>query len=185
MVSASSSHSTVGEALTQFFLAHGDAIVEIFGAWRCREGWVQGEIYRWMRRQDGIAFTVNLNELDNKLFDFAASTPTGISYGEIKVLGTGYQCKCVTGGALSYPDVVDGKIDRSKAERLQRGKWGLIPDYLRLLSAPPACERLLVLVADVVPESQDDLSAVLRRIDFEGDHSFIALPRGFVRIWSV
>ena len=107
--------------------------------------------------------------------------------GELKILGGGYQPKCITGGTLKPMLGRTAPIRPRDEEDLCLGPWGLIPDYYRLINATlaPATQRLLVLVADM-RAVDTDLALVLRDIHFDGEEHRITLGRQlWAKVWRV
>lgn len=89
------------ELLVEFFDAHSESLGEVFDASGCREGWVQGELFRWFRCRRGFGtFAVNsLRISDTEKADFSAEEPTRV-VREIKLVGWNYCTKNITGGSI-------------------------------------------------------------------------------------
>ncbi len=172
------------DRFARFFRDRGADLADVLDAARCREGWVQGELYLRMRAH-APGFRVNAKSAE-KFFDFHAPEPEPL-VGELKLLGDGYQRKVVTGGSLKAVErFLGAPITPADRESVLLGAWGLVPDYFRLLdaTAPPGTARLLVLVADVGDED-DPVGSALKRIDFACPSRVVLLRRGLVRIWDV
>ena len=174
------------DRIAEFFETRGDELVPIMDAWGCREGWVQGELFRFFRIAGHENFHVN-RELANVKFDLWSDCLEAPMVGEMKLIGTTYQPKCITGGArkpiqqrLNEPI---GPNDRD----LNLGSWGLILDYFRLIDTklPANYERLLVLVADLGDGGSELMARVLRSIEFLGARREVRFGRGLVRLWSL
>jgi hypothetical protein len=171
----------------------------IFDAERCRESWLQGELFLSHRER----VDVNLIPIAGRRTKADLSADLKVESGhvvrsglrpmvaELKVLAASFQRKMITGGAIKpfrRLPIVNGRrfLTESDARSLRDGPWGLVPDYLRLLDTevPPRTEKLLVLAALTdVDERYDDLKPV----HFEAK-SFLERPLGkwgFVRIWRV
>ncbi len=169
--------------MEQFFERKKVALTEVLDAAGCREGWLQGELFREFRAMPGFM----MNEFLIKKGETADIACAKQMAGELKSIGADYSPKCITGGALRpflKRDIP--QLDSSDSD-LNLGSWGLVPDYFRLLNAPlpPGGSRLLILVADVQKSSTGSLATALRTIDFAGTSARVELPRGFVRIWDV
>lgn len=173
--------------LAEFFELHAKALGEIFDAMGCREGWLQGELFRWFRFHGGFdTFAVNSLQIGNsKKADFSAESPTRV-VGEIKLLGYDYQPKTITGGSIKpFLNRIDQPI--TAADRSIILGWGLIQDFFRLLdfAAQEKRDALLVLVIDERSQRDLSLARALRGINFVRPSTDIRFPAGVVRIWSV
>ncbi len=167
--------------------ARRKALAQVLDAPGCREGWLQGELFREFRDVPG--FRINMRRAGSTgVPDLACGREM---IGELKILGSGYQRKCITGGALR-PFLVRRSEEVGRADRgaLSLGNWGIIPDYFRLCDArglASGAERLLILVADVQPGDAGDVVAALESIRFKcrSPPVEISMTRGFVRLWDV
>lgn len=176
------------EELRQFFTAIERPLCDTLDAARCREGWLQGEMFRWFRRRAGFQdFQVNsLSIAPRCTADFHVEQPLRL-VGEMKILGAGYMNKCITGGSI-HPLLA--RVDRPVAEsdrNLILGPWGLIPDFFRLLDFAVGDRRnaLLVLIADGVIDSQTQMAQALRQINFISESVDVKTSRTLIRIWTV
>lgn len=178
--------------LGRFFEDREKQLGGVLAASSCREGWLHGEMFRHLHQDNLRVNEVKIGE--RKTADIACGEPPSM-VGEVKVLGTGYQAKVITGVHRGLSKVVQ-RLDRPISHRDHGtyhgagllGTWGLIPDYFRLRYAnlDATCERLLVLVADVKKDADDDLSRVLRTIQFEASaHRKFRLRRVLVRTWTL
>jgi hypothetical protein len=174
----------------------------VFDAERCREGWLQGELYLRHRERVRvnsipIAYRAKADlsaDLDVKPRVRICGPQPMVA--ELKLLAASFQPKTITGAAIKpfrrLPEVNGRRrVTKSAASKsLRRGPWGLIPDYLRLLEAkvPPRTEKLLVLVALTDVDEQDNwIGAELESVDFQAK-SFVGQLLGnwgCVRIWRV
>lgn len=169
------------ESFKQFFSSHARLIDEIFDASGCREGWLQGEMYRYFKTRRPIDVNTFAYPLGGKA-DISASAPTAM-VAEVKLLGGDYQRKVLTGGALGPLLAMRGTIRRHHRAKLALGSFGLIPDYKRLTSVRSK-ERILILVVD--KHSHGDLSELLRKIHFHGECQEVDRGgRMLARLWQL
>lgn len=169
------------DEMTRFFKVHADSVSEIFDASGCREGWLQGELFRYFRKRKRPIDVNTYRYPNGGIADLSAVGPPPM-VGEIKLLGGGYQSKVITGGGLRSFLSFEGTIRRTHGRQFSRGSFGLLPDYTRL-TAVRTRQRLLVLVID--QQSEGPLSPILETISFDGDHNKISCGRGIARIWKL
>lgn len=151
----------------------------------CREGWLQGEVFRHFRSRDKAVYTnyVTLPSpggLKNRKADLAIYSGHE-NYarlqlvGEIKVYGErGYYAKNLTGGSLIEVQrrIADsGKpitFSNCRADRQLVTGYGLLADYFRLVDfvSEDTPTKLLLLCVQK-HESPDEFGRVLRRVEFE------------------
>jgi hypothetical protein len=173
--------------LGSFFESVEQPLCEVLDATECRERWLHGEMYRWFKRKPAYrSFRVNSFRLgEGKTADFDSEHPFPF-VGEAKILGAGYETKCITGGALRP---LMARLDRpiELADRRMIRGWSLLSDFFRLLDGAMSHGRAayLVLVAAGVHESDDLISRALRCINFARPSHDIAFGRGVIRIWRV
>jgi len=176
------------EELRRFFQKIAQPLSEVLDAAGCREGWLQGELYRWFHKQPQYSrFRVNsLNIGQRRTADFDADTPIPL-VGELKIIGKFYERKCITGGSLA---AVMGRLDYpicAGDRQLVLGPWGLIPDFFRLLDFAINDNRaaFLILIIDDEGVPEGDLGRALRGINFLSQATEIPFKRGVIRIWDV
>lgn len=162
--------------------AQGEALTEVLSARACREGWLQGQLFRWMRRaHPRSGFEVNKRRA-NVLFDISADDAPMV--GELKVLGSGYQTKVVGGALRDLASRLDRPVTANDAAATYR--WGLLKDYSRLMQpgVQSDTDRILVLVvAD--PEDDTMLGRVLTGIRFQGVEQRVEGDRWLAKVWSL
>ena len=166
----------------RFFKEREDALKAVLDLSGAREGWLQAELFREFH---GLHSGFHVNKyVGRQQFDVVCSTPDLVA--ELKVLGTSYQRKVVTGGKLDCEQVLAHPI--GPEERVLVEGWGLMSDYFKLLDVPKEladASKVLILVADL-NNSDDDLTRVLREIRFQSKEALdVPLSRGLVRMWQL
>lgn len=178
------------QLLSQFFESHSKGLGEVLDAEGCREGWLHGELFRYFRFHRGFeSFKVNSLKIgEGKKADFSSEHPSKV-VGEIKLLGSEYGTKCITGGAIK-PFLERINLSITVADKnILCGRWGLIRDFFRLHDFAVREKRgaYLVLIVDKRHEKKSDLSMTkaLREINFIGPSKDLPFPAGVIRIWPV
>jgi hypothetical protein len=126
----------------------------------CREGWLQGEFYRYFRTP-GNGFRVNCSYCDNRVkHDLYSVRPTEMA-AELKVYGLmGYYTKNLYGRSYIsrfVPQVPGNRLLLSQEEigDLQPAPSSYLADVLRLQQLPASVERYMILVLKKDDEPDD------------------------------
>ncbi len=124
---------------------------EVLGAAGCREGWLQGELYRFFRKTDD-GFRVNEYRLSGRQkADLYGSRPTEM-IAEIKIYGTSsYLRKNIDGTSdisAFLPNTEGKRIDvrRADLDRVNLKEGSLLKDLLRLRSVEAQLQKYMILV---------------------------------------
>lgn len=192
------------DEMRMFFAAVQEPLSMVLSATGCREGWLQGEAFRFFRSK-GVALYTNEITLPspsgkkNRKADLAVysghdADATLLLISEIKVYGERYFFeKNLTGGSLAEVSRrlgADGSpltfSDCARDRQLVVGS-GLLTDYFRLVdftsSDKPA--RLLILCVKK-DESPDRFGSTLRCVEFEGAGVVICDTKNlWVKCWTV
>ena len=183
----------------------GPSLTEVLDAWGCREGWLQGEAFRFFRRRGKDRYDFRVNELPlvlddsngkSKKADLAFYVDNELAcFGELKLYGTaGYYAKNLTGGAqlgpyLAKVNAGETVVFRNDASLEKEAQGGLLWDYYRLVkhqnSKNAGVSRLLVLVLDR-REQPDDFGRVISNVEFEKPAKvLLSSPALLVKVWAL
>lgn len=172
------------EGFRELFKSIEDSLPVVLDAAGCREGWIQGEAYKFFRNC-GDAFYVNTETIKNpsdtgyQKADFASyesqedDAPL-LFIGELKVFGThGYCTKNLTGGPLRpfIKRVQQGETITflNTDEHWEMAQGGLLWDYFRIIKHKPSLDipRILFLVIDTRSKKTDNFGRVIQSVNFE------------------
>jgi hypothetical protein len=176
----------------------------VLNASGCREGWLQGEAFRFFRSKKAAIYTNYLplhgdTDTGKKTADFAFyesddDTAKLELVAELKVYGElNFQTKIVTGGGLRevkrrIAEAGVATFDDNLADRNLQVGWGLLSDYYRLVdfnagSDKPA--RMLILCVQKA-DVPDTLGKILSKIEFEAaGTTLLDTPQVWVKAWFV
>lgn len=173
----------------QFFLKRGDDIATVMRVSGCREGWLQGELYRAFHHQKLALNSYPLGR--RRTADFCCAEPHRKMVGELKIIAADHQSKMFfgsRGGRLRkiLPKLAKWPIGRRFKSYASTGS-GIVPDYYRLSRVRgTGTERLLILLTDANANSTTALGKALHSFKFDVD-DLPPVPLGdwTVRMWHV
>ena len=124
----------------------------------CREGWLQGEIYRYFHPKYN-GFRVNYSQGSGRVkHDVYCPLPTEM-IAELKVYGMrGYFNKNLCGRSnikRFLPAVAGARVNLSQEEIDDLGAAGYLADVCRLRQLPDSLERYMILVLQKADEPDD------------------------------
>jgi hypothetical protein len=149
-----------------FFRSISPHLTVVLNASGCREGWIQGELYRhfWTPQN---RLLVNCSYSSNRVkHDIYCEQPTEM-VAELKVYGYAeYYNKNLYGKSnikRFLPAVVGGRVALSHSEihRLQPAAGSYLSDVLRLQTVPSTVERYMILVIQKAGEADEFGRAIL------------------------
>lgn len=170
--------------LQDFFRARRFALEDVLRAQGCREGWIQGEVFRHFNTNLHLPFYCNVHPVPwGRTADFSAYVSKSndaetLFVAELKVLGvSNYLPKNVTGRAADVSWLHrrlrrDGRVMVTNNAVMRRStayrESSLVRDYFRIIDMPEPTSvvRALMLVLDLRGEP-DACGEVLRSIEFE------------------
>lgn len=190
------------EEWRQFFMEVQKPLTSVLNANGCREGWLQGEAYRYFRRKSVAMYTNYLAlprpaGLRNRKADFAiygsdVDDAPLCFVAELKVYGErGYYQKNLTGGSLGevcrrLPK--DGPLIFADCERDRRcvEGAGLLADYFRLVDFDRRISAARMLILCVQKDNRpDEFGKLLGRIEFEAAVKRIDAEGFWVKCWPI
>lgn len=164
----------------------------VLNAVGCREGWVQGELYRYFSAQDPD-FRVNSYSLaTRKKADLYGRNPVPM-VAEIKVFGVqGYYHKNLAGCSNidCYLPTESGsrvEVTSDHLTNVSESEDSLLRDYLRLRNHTSEYEELekyliLILRTDGEP---DRFGRVIQAVRLSDRETTLNYPQAMVRIWAI
>ena len=154
----------------------------------CRERWLQGEMFLYLRRFDPAFEISRASAGFNSKADFYGESPRPM-IAELKLLGSGYAMKCFDGtGAIAecFTSAAAGARVPVTEEHLTRACGYFLHDVNRMRVAEGDYERYVILVVDQRPPL-NPLGKALLAIQIGQDELTVESPRGdwIARIWTV
>jgi hypothetical protein len=166
----------------------------VFDAESCREGWLQGELYRRLVAHDK-QFRVNHYVLPAP---DGSKRPKADLYGEnparmvaeMKILGTfGYYQKNIDGNSninAYLPSDSSSRVDvtQDHLDRVNSGVSSVLRDYQRLKSITDDVEKYLILVIRT-DEKPDRFGKAILAIRCSMAETTFEYPKFTVRVWRL
>jgi hypothetical protein len=135
-------------------------LADVLNADGCREGWLQGELYRHFRRHSN-GFRVNFSYRSGRVKHDLYCSPPNEMVAELKVFGLrGYLNKNLCGQSnidRFLPAVAGTRVmlRRDEIDRLQPASGSYLADVRRLWQLPDLLERYMILVLQKAHDPDD------------------------------
>jgi hypothetical protein len=163
------------EEFLGFFHEIAEPLTTVLNAEGCREGWIQGEFYRYFRKKVN-GFQVNRCCAGKReKYDLYCNPPTAI-VAEVKVYcRPGPRTRAILSRIeQSHPKIANesAAITRNQIEELAPAPGSYFSDVLRLqkLSAPMPIERFMILVLQKKSGELDEFGRRLLAVHLSEKH---------------